>query len=192
MASLKSIDHFHFLVSSQPTKPKKNLSFPLPPSRLFINKNSILDANLFPKNTRRILHLWRVKAVIKEDKDLIAAAESSHRDEDEKERRISEGEVVEKESLLSDILGNSDRLTNAAIVLGAGTLAITKLLFIDHDYWHVSSLFLVIGILFNIQFVGFFCFCHSTHWHILCFGTPLNFLFCFAGYKVTSARNVFV
>lgn len=31
-----------------------------------------------------------------------------------------------------------DRSINATIVLAAGTYAITKLLTIDHDYWHVS------------------------------------------------------
>lgn len=34
-----------------------------------------------------------------------------------------------------------DRGINAAIVLAAGTFGITKLLTIDYDYWHVSSLF---------------------------------------------------
>lgn len=33
-----------------------------------------------------------------------------------------------------------DRTINATIVLAAGTFAITKLLTIDHDYWHVSQL----------------------------------------------------
>ena len=32
-----------------------------------------------------------------------------------------------------------DRTINATIVLAAGTYAITKLLTIDHDYWHVSK-----------------------------------------------------
>lgn len=40
--------------------------------------------------------------------------------------------------------GDFDRLTsraiNAAIVLGFGTFAVTKLLTIDHDYWQVSDL----------------------------------------------------
>lgn len=31
-----------------------------------------------------------------------------------------------------------DRAINAGIVLAAGSFAITKLLTIDHDYWHVS------------------------------------------------------
>jgi protein Mpv17 len=32
-----------------------------------------------------------------------------------------------------------DRSINASIVLAAGTFALTKLLTIDSDYWHVSS-----------------------------------------------------
>lgn len=34
-----------------------------------------------------------------------------------------------------------DQAINAAIVLAAGTFAVTKLLTIDHDYWHVSLFF---------------------------------------------------
>lgn len=37
----------------------------------------------------------------------------------------------------SDLL-TSSRAINAAIVLGFGAFAVTKLLTIDHDYWHVS------------------------------------------------------
>ena len=32
-----------------------------------------------------------------------------------------------------------DRTINATIVLAAGTFAVTKLLTIDSDYWHVSQ-----------------------------------------------------
>ncbi|KAH6775333.1 Pentatricopeptide repeat superfamily protein [Perilla frutescens var. hirtella] len=39
---------------------------------------------------------------------------------------------------------SSERLLNAAIVLGAGTLAITRLLTIDHDYWHGWTLYEVL------------------------------------------------
>ncbi|KAK4386050.1 hypothetical protein Sango_2475600 [Sesamum angolense] len=39
---------------------------------------------------------------------------------------------------------SSDSLLNAAIVLGAGSLAITKLLTIDHDYWHGWTLYEVL------------------------------------------------
>lgn len=45
---------------------------------------------------------------------------------------------------------------NATIVLGAGTFAVTKLLTIDHDYWHVSrliSLLMFNGLVFhNLRF----------------------------------------
>lgn len=41
-------------------------------------------------------------------------------------------EVVEMDKLI-------DRTINAAIVLAAGTFAITKLLTIDSDFWHVSQ-----------------------------------------------------
>ena len=44
-----------------------------------------------------------------------------------------------------------DRTINATIVLAAGTFAITKLLTIDQDYWHVSH--------FAIVSQSCFCFC---------------------------------
>lgn len=49
----------------------------------------------------------------------------------------SENEEEDVEKLI-------DRAINAAIVLAAGSFAITKLLTIDHDYWHVSYLLLVV------------------------------------------------
>lgn len=33
-----------------------------------------------------------------------------------------------------------DRVINATIVLAAGSFAVTKLLTIDHDYWHFTSI----------------------------------------------------
>lgn len=42
-----------------------------------------------------------------------------------------------------------DRAINATIVLAAGSFAITKLLTIDHDYWHVSYYLLVLEVLSN-------------------------------------------
>lgn len=40
-----------------------------------------------------------------------------------------------------------DRTINATIVLAAGSYAITKLLTIDHDYWHVSIEFDVASVI---------------------------------------------
>ena len=58
-----------------------------------------------------------------------------------------------------------DRTINATIVLAAGSFAITKLLTIDSDYWHVSlSAILSDCFLFLFLFVKLFCF-----W-VICFG----------------------
>ncbi|CAI9089477.1 OLC1v1024061C3 [Oldenlandia corymbosa var. corymbosa] len=141
MASFKIINHFHILSSAQPTKPNSSSSLLHPPSQLLFNKNSILNANILSKNTRHVLHLWPIKAVVEEDKDIVTKAESSDKDEQTEEGKISQGEEVEEGKLSSEVLSDSDRLINAAIVLGAGTLAITKLLSIDHDYWHGWTLF---------------------------------------------------
>jgi protein Mpv17 len=59
-----------------------------------------------------------------------------------------EGFSSSSSSSTSGLVGNEneesvekllDRSINASIVLAAGTFALTKLLTIDSDYWHVSS-----------------------------------------------------
>lgn len=52
----------------------------------------------------------------------------------------SSGTAVEEEE--EDLHKLIDRAINAAIVLAAGSFAITKLLTIDRDYWHVSPFIL--------------------------------------------------
>ncbi|XP_055822317.1 uncharacterized protein LOC129891090 isoform X1 [Solanum dulcamara] len=49
--------------------------------------------------------------------------------------------VVGSENEEEDVEKLIDRAINAAIVLAAGSFAITKLLTIDHDYWHGWTLF---------------------------------------------------
>jgi protein Mpv17 len=39
----------------------------------------------------------------------------------------------------------TSRAINATIVLGFGTLAVSRLLTIDHDYWHVSDVFVTLN-----------------------------------------------
>ncbi|XP_057505465.1 uncharacterized protein LOC130788769 isoform X2 [Actinidia eriantha] len=57
------------------------------------------------------------------------------------------GREIEKEETLVPAVGSEDynkfvgKAINAAIVLGFGTFAITKLLSIDHDYWHGWTLY---------------------------------------------------
>ncbi|KAL7142181.1 hypothetical protein ABFS83_08G106800 [Erythranthe nasuta] len=58
-----------------------------------------------------------------------------------------EEKVKEEDEVINNnngVIPSSDRLINAAIVLGAGSLAITKLLTIDHDYSHGWTLYEVL------------------------------------------------
>lgn len=59
-----------------------------------------------------------------------------------------------------EVVGDNDKLIsraiNATIVLGAGTFAVTRLLTIDHDYWHVSDLIYWI-LFFFFYFVLSYC-----------------------------------
>lgn len=74
---------------------------------------------------------WIIGSVT-EDKEVVSLKNESKELEavssEEKGR-----EVDENDRLIT-------RAINATIVLGAGTVAVTKLLTIDHDYWHVSHL----------------------------------------------------
>ncbi|KAF3660592.1 putative cell wall protein-like [Capsicum annuum] len=68
------------------------------------------------------------------------AKTSQENEKKEPNKNYTEVERKIKNSLLS-ILLDKDRFFNAAIVLGAGTLAITKLLTIDHEFWHGWTLY---------------------------------------------------
>jgi hypothetical protein len=141
MAAFKNI--IHVRSSPLPTKPiskePQNIAFfsssSCSSSQLFANHNFSLDANLLAKTSSR--RTWHVKALTEEDRDLVGVESS---DKDDEEKGINGGKVKD----------NNERLLNAAIVLGAGTLAITRLLTIDHDYWHVSPLLSVILVLFPL------------------------------------------
>ena len=58
----------------------------------------------------------------------------------------SKGITITEVATDTDIL--TGRAINAAIILGFGAFAVTKLLTIDHDYWHVSFFY----------FISKFCF----------------------------------
>lgn len=119
-ASLKSFSPSRLLIP-----PKKHLGlsnsppyhFPAP-SKPFLNPN--LAAKFRP--------LSPINAVTEERE----IAEQGGDNQDEEASSISSTMEEIKE------FTTSDRLLNAAIVLGAGSFAITKLLTIDHDYWQVS------------------------------------------------------
>ena len=150
MACLKAINHFQILSSSNSTKPLSSDA----KKAIFTNKSLNFNTKFSSKTSRHQLCLVPVKVVTKEEKDLVAAETSEKNGED---KAISGGGVKEKGRILSTLLEDKERLLNAAIVLGAGTLAITKLLSIDHEYWHVGSLEFSLSLsgcllFFNAQF----------------------------------------
>lgn len=71
---------------------------------------------------------WRL-APVADELDVIPAQSGGATD-----RRLVAAATKEEES----IIGPMDWKINAAIVLAAGSFAITKLVTIDSDYWHVS------------------------------------------------------
>ncbi|KAJ3681577.1 hypothetical protein LUZ60_014150, partial [Juncus effusus] len=53
-------------------------------------------------------------------------------------------QATEGEKRAEEITTMVDRTINASIVLAAGTFAVTKLLTVDHDYWHGWTLFEIV------------------------------------------------
>ncbi|KAL1567679.1 protein SYM1-like [Salvia divinorum] len=73
-----------------------------------------------------------------------AVAEEREVSEQTDDQDNEKGSISRKLEEFKEKFFTSDRLLNAAIVLGAGTLAITKLLTIDHDYWQGWTLYEVL------------------------------------------------
>jgi len=103
----------------------------------------------------------RIITSVAEDREIVPVSEDRGARSHEVEGIQPSESITEAEI---DPRLTSSSTVNAFIVLGVGTFAVTKLLTIDHDYWHVS---------FNIKFAYFLlllslllpncCFSH-THW----------------------------
>lgn len=104
---------------------------------LSINFSPTFTIHNIPKTPSRTSLVCSINAVT-EDKEAEANQEN-----EKKESNGTEIEEKIKNSFLY-ILLDKDRFFNASIVLGAGTLAVTRLLTIDHEYWHVSSIILIL------------------------------------------------
>lgn len=129
-ATIKSF----FSPSSQLMHPKKHFGLsPSPPYHFSSLSKPVLGPNLAAKSRP----FSPINAVT-EEKEIAGQTDDQ---DDEK------GSISSKMEEIKDF-ASSERLLNAAIVLGAGTLAITKLLTIDHDYWHVSLLITVFPCLY--------------------------------------------
>ncbi|XWS63380.1 hypothetical protein CRYUN_Cryun06bG0092100 [Craigia yunnanensis] len=96
---------------------------------------------------------WVIESVT-EDKEL-APVETSLSNEAKKPLFPNGSEILDDYSFSPEREGGGDgdddddeklsgRAINASIVLGFGTLAVSKLLTIDHDYWHGWTLFAVL------------------------------------------------
>ncbi|CAA2998905.1 SYM1-like [Olea europaea subsp. europaea] len=115
------------------TEPKKSLTLSFPSSKLFTQANSSQNFTIAARNGPFL----PINAVT-EDREVDTANETSDNVEDKAST------TRESDGIKNITSTSSDRLLNAAIVLGAGTLAITKLLTIDHDYWQGWTLYEVL------------------------------------------------
>ncbi|XP_060202173.1 protein SYM1-like [Lycium barbarum] len=113
--------------------PSKSLQEPRKTQTFSINFSPPLTIQNSLKTPSRISLVCPINTVT-EDRE----AETSQ----ENEKKDTDGtEFDETKNSLLSILLDKDRFFNASIVLGAGTLAITKLLTIDHEYWHGWTLY---------------------------------------------------
>ncbi|KAI3465721.1 hypothetical protein Pfo_022384 [Paulownia fortunei] len=125
-----------FSPASQLIEPKKHFILSISPSyHLSTLSKPFLNPNLATKSRP----FWPANAVT-EDRGVVPTEKTD--DQDEEKVSVSRKMEGIKNSMFSTT--TSDRLLNAAIVLGAGSLAITKLLTIDHDYWHGWTLYEVL------------------------------------------------
>ncbi|KAK6142540.1 hypothetical protein DH2020_022888 [Rehmannia glutinosa] len=123
-----------FSPASQFIQPKKHFRLSISPSyHISTISKRFLNPNLVTKP-------FRPTNAVTEDRELVPTDKTG--DEDEENASIS----TEIEGIKNSMFGitSPDRLLNAAIVLGAGSLALTRLLTIDHDYWHGWTLFEVL------------------------------------------------
>lgn len=121
-------------VKSSTSDAQKHRTFPFNSAQSTDRGTSLTSLKL-PKTSA----LRRIKSVAKESE---VGSVDSVRGGDEKAHGEANSESA-KNPIVST-LSDGDRFLNAAIVLGAGTLAITKLLTIDHDYWKGWTLYEVL------------------------------------------------
>lgn len=115
------------MTASHKLNQSKNLSLLTSKRRKWVIGSVTEDKEVVSVNNKQLKH----------DKNSLLANGS----EDEALSSDDKGEVGDNDKLIS-------RAINATIVLGAGTFAVTRLLTIDHDYWHVSDLLYCILFLF--------------------------------------------
>lgn len=157
------------------TKPEKPYSFPVLHPTKNIRKYNPSDNLILSVVKRR---RWSVGSV-SEDQELVRL-EENYSDDREQGLSIDGSEKFESYSSSTSSFseekgadevfkGFSGRAINATIVLGFGTLVVTKLLTIDHELWHVS--FLACCNFISSSFWPFIFFPHCL------FLQPINYIF---------------
>ncbi|KAF7141784.1 hypothetical protein RHSIM_Rhsim06G0149000 [Rhododendron simsii] len=148
MASLIGITAHIISPLTKPTTESKEpnsfcITLSLPSSRILSKSNPSLNSVLSTKKRPN----WAVNSVA-EDREVVTAEARVLKDKEE-EPNVGIGQELEGENRMPSF-GSEDyekfvgRGINAAIVLGFGTIAITKLLTIDHDYWQGWTLYEVL------------------------------------------------
>lgn len=128
------------------------LPYPKPPKPHSISVlDSIKSSRKFDPSDNLILSIVRNRRLsfrsVSEDRELVRLEENRSNGRQEQSLFIDGSEKIEDSSSFSEgkgavevLKGFSGRAVNATIVLGFGSLVVTKLLTIDHELWHVSFL----------------------------------------------------
>nr|XP_043624701.1 protein SYM1-like [Erigeron canadensis] len=132
MATMNNYVFTHKL--SQPTKP--SISSPSP---LFLTSSKFFNKSRNSHNNYDKVHPL-TKSVAK-DREVVTEKITSLKQDDDEEENKSELllSLGEKEEDKDD--GFVGKAINASIVLGFGTIAVTRLLTIDHEFWHGWTLY---------------------------------------------------
>ncbi|GLT29756.1 hypothetical protein SLA2020_046010 [Shorea laevis] len=147
MTSLYSITTYNPSPVPNSVVKSRNPFSPIHPSTHFFNKPSSDPPKSLILGTGK-RKKWVIGSVA-EDKELVPV-KTTHSDKQEDHLFPTRSKDFEAPSSSEEEVGGDDekrlisKTINASIVLGFGTLAVTKLLTIDHDYWHGWTLFEVL------------------------------------------------
>lgn len=150
MATLSSIsagNHSLFITKPSTKNPKFSFS-PTLTSIKFTAKSRKHSPSRNSRLSTRKRRNWVIGSVT-EDKEVVSVKEKQSEEDEEKitagesndfeVASSSEKEKEGRDGKMDDNYRLISRAVNATIVLGAGSVAVTRLLTIDHDYWHVSN-----------------------------------------------------
>ena len=170
---------------------KTNFSPTVFSTQLFTNKSKSNPPNNLSFSTQKRRNL--VIGSVTEDREVVPVKNKLAEDQEsrlllngsDEFQPLSPSEGREEEQGDDDLDRLVSKAINATIVLGFGTFAVTKLLTIDLDYWHVSGLVLIALLIFSCfvrdgfcQTWLFYCSLHLYRFLSLVGKTAFNCQFC--------------